>query len=366
MSAAGGPSAVLTVAVRAGGDAYDVLIGAGLLGHLGELVGGAATQVVVVCDENVAAPYLERVLSGLVTAGRRPSSIVLPPGEQAKTQATLTLLYDRLYDLGVGRDDVVVALGGGVVGDMAGYAAATFLRGVGLVQVPTTLLAMVDAAVGGKVAIDYREGKNYLGTFYQPRLVIEDPDTLATLPEREVRGGWAEVVKHGLLAGSPTLESTESGAARPAHPDARLLQANVQFKAAVVGRDPREITGARAVLNFGHTVGHAIEVAGAFAGYSHGEAVGLGLRAALWLSERLVGLDVREALRGQELISAVGLPERLTGVAAADVARLIARDKKVAAGTVGFVLLESVGRPVAGVAVPAGLQSEVIAWLLNR
>jgi 3-dehydroquinate synthetase len=140
----------------------------------------------------------------------------------------------------------------------------------------------------------------------------------------------------------------------------------VQFKAAVVGRDPREITGARAVLNFGHTVGHAIEVAGAFAGYSHGEAVGLGLRAALWLSERLVGLDVREALRGQELISAVGLPERLTGVAAADVARLIARDKKVAAGTVGFVLLESVGRPVAGVAVPAGLQSEVIAWLLNR
>ena len=366
MNGPGEPSAALTVPVRAAGDAYDVLIGAGLLKHLGELVGAPATRVVVVCDEHVAPLHLEGVLSALESAGRRPSSIVVPPGERAKTPATLTLLYDRLYELGVGRDDTVVALGGGVVGDMAGYAAATFLRGVGLVQVPTTLLAMVDAAVGGKVAVDYREGKNYLGTFYQPGLVVEDPDTLATLPEREVRGGWAEVVKHGLLAGGRTLELTEAGAARPAQPDPRLLEADVRFKAGVVGRDPREITGARAVLNFGHTVGHAIEAAGAFAGYSHGEAVGLGLRAALWLSERLAGLDTREAVRGQELISAVGLPERLAGVAGDDVARLIARDKKSAAGTARFVLLESVGRPVAGVVVPAGLQSEVIAWLMNR
>ena len=161
---ASAPFATLTVAVRAGGDAYEVLVGAGLLARLGELVGGSATQAVVVCDENVAPLYLERVRSSLEAAGRRSSSVVVPPGEQAKTQATLSLLYDRLYDLGVGRGDVVVALGGGVVGDMAGYAAATFLRGVGLVQVPTTLLAMVDAAVGGKVAVDYREGKNYLGT----------------------------------------------------------------------------------------------------------------------------------------------------------------------------------------------------------
>jgi 3-dehydroquinate synthase len=290
----------------------------------------------------------------------------LPPGEQAKTQTTLAVLYDRLYDLGVGRDDTVVALGGGVIGDLAGYAAATFLRGVGLVQAPTTLLAMVDAAVGGKVAVDYREGKNYLGTFYQPCLVVEDPDTLATLPEREVRGGWAEVVKHGLLAGGPTLELTEAEAVHAARPDPRLLEADVRFKAGVVGRDPRDTTGVRAVLNFGHTVGHAIEAAGAFAGYSHGEAVGLGLRAALWLSERLTGLDSRAADRGQQLISAVGLPERLTSVAAGDVARLIARDKKSAAGTARFVLLEGIGRPVAGAVVPAELQSEVIAWLMDR
>ena len=366
MNGPGEPSAALTVPVRAAGDAYDVLIGAGLLKHLGELVGAPATRVVVVCDEHVAPLHLEGVLSALESAGRRPSSIVVPPGERAKTPATLTLLYDRLYELGVGRDDTVVALGGGVVGDMAGYAAATFLRGVGLVQVPTTLLAMVDAAVGGKVAVDYREGKNYLGTFYQPLLVVEDTDTLATLPEREIRGGWAEVVKHGLLAGGRTLELTEAGARHPARPDARVLAADVSFKAAVVERDPREITGARAVLNFGHTVGHAIEAAGGFAAYSHGEAVGLGLRAALWLSQRLAGLDADEATRAQELISAVGLPERLTGIAADDVARLIARDKKASAGIARFVLLESVGRPVAGVTVPAELQSEVVAWLLNR
>ena len=225
MRAGSPPPAITTVPVTAEGASYEVKIGAGLLGRLGELNGRPATQAVVVCDENVAPLYLERVVTGLEAAGTRASSLVLPPGEQTKTQAALGVLYDRLYDLGVGRGDAVVALGGGVIGDLAGYAAATFLRGVCLVQAPTTLLAMVDAAVGGKVAVDFREGKNYLGTFYQPRLVVEDPDTLTTLPEREVRGGWAEVVKHGLLAGGDTLALTEEGAAHPSRPDPRLLEA---------------------------------------------------------------------------------------------------------------------------------------------
>jgi 3-dehydroquinate synthase len=363
---AGGPVATLSVAVTAGGDAYEVKIGAGLLGHLGELWGRAATQAVVVSDEHVAPLYLQPVVAGLEAAGARTCSMVLPAGEQTKTQAVLGALYDRFYDLGLARDDTVVALGGGVIGDLAGYAAATFLRGVGLVQAPTTLLAMVDAAVGGKVAVDFKEGKNYLGTFYQPLLVIEDPDTLATLPAREVRGGWAEVVKHGLLAGGVALALAEASVVDAAHPDPHLLEADVRFKAEVVGRDPRDTSGARAVLNLGHTVGHAIEVAGGFARYSHGEAVGLGLRAALWLSERLTGLDTQAAVRGQELLSAAGLPERLSGVAAGDVARLIGRDKKAAAGATTFVLLEKVGRPVTGVVVPADLQNEVIAWLIDR
>ena len=360
------PVAAVSVTVRAGLEAYEVRIGAGLLGRLGELCDRPATQALVVSDENVASWYLERVMAGLEAAGMRSAAMVLPPGEQTKSPVVLAALYDRLYDLGAGRHDTVVALGGGVIGDLAGYAAATFQRGLRLVQAPTTLLAMVDAAVGGKVAVDFREGKNYLGTFYQPALVVEDPDALATLPEREVHGGWAEIVKHGLLAGGVTLALTEAGVADKARPDPCLLEADVRFKAAVVGRDPRETTGVRAMLNFGHTVGHAIEVAGGFARYSHGEAVGLGLRAALWLSERLTGLDAAAAGRGQRLLSAAGLPERLTGVAAADVARLIGRDKKAAAGAARFVLLEEVGRPATGVVVPPELQSEVVAWLTGR
>jgi 3-dehydroquinate synthase len=366
VSAGGAPSASATVPVTVEGATYEVKIGAGLLRRLGELYGRPATQSLVICDEHVAPLYLERAVAGLEAAGTRASSLVLPAGEQAKTQTTLGVVYDRLYDLGVGRGDAVVALGGGVIGDLAGFAAATFLRGVRLVQAPTTLLAMVDAAVGGKVAVDFREGKNYLGTFYQPGLVVEDPEALQTLPEREVRGGWAEIVKHGLLAGGVTLALTEEGATDPARPDPRLLEADVRFKAEVVQRDPRETAGARALLNFGHTVGHAIEVAGGYSHYSHGEAVGLGLRAALYLSERLMGLDPGAAARGQALVSAVGLPERLTGVDPADVVRLIARDKKAAGGAARFVLLKAIAEPVTGVVVPPESQSEVVSWLIDR
>jgi len=359
------PDAPRTVSVTAAGERYDVHIGAGLLERLGQLYGRDGLALVV-CDENVAPLYLDHAVDGLAAGGLRPSSIVLPPGEQTKTTASLTRLYDCLYEMGAGRDDTVVALGGGVIGDLAGYAAATFLRGVRLIQAPTTILAMVDAAVGGKVAVDFREGKNYLGTFYQPALVVEDVRTLATLPEREVRGGWAEVVKHGLLAGGATLALTEANVARGALLDPGLLEADVRLKADVVHDDPRETTGARAALNLGHTIGHAIEVAGGFARYSHGEAVALGLRAALWLSERLQGLEASAAARGQELLSAAGLPERLTGLAVDDVARLTARDKKAVGGTARFVLLAALGRPVTGVVVPAALQHEVIAWLIKR
>ena len=368
MTAAGAalPAEALTVAVAAGGDAYEVKIGSGLLDRLGELCGAPAAQALVVCDANVAPLYLERATAALEAAGWRVSTMVLPAGEQTKSPAVLATLYDRLYGLGAARSDAVVALGGGVIGDLAGYAAATFLRGMRLIQAPTTILAMVDAAVGGKVAVDLHEGKNYLGAFYQPSLVVEDVDTLATLPAREVRGGWAEVVKHALLAGEATLTLTEAGVAHAARPEPRLLEADVRFKAEVVGRDPRETTGARAMLNLGHTIGHAIEVAGGFERYSHGEAVGLGLRAALWLSERLQGLDAAAAERGQRLLSAAGLPERLQGAAVDDVARLVARDKKVAAGEARFVLLADIGRPVTGVIVPSDLRTQAIAWLLDR
>ena len=215
--------------------------------------------------------------------------MILPAGEREKSLARAEELYGVLYDRGVRRSDTVVALGGGVIGDLGGFVAATFQRGVGFVQVPTTLLAQVDASVGGKVAVDFRAGKNYVGTFYQPSLVLADLRTLETLPERELRCGAAEVAKHGLLAGSAVLRRVRQLARSPLSAAAvtqELVASSIAYKAGVVERDERE-AGLRAVLNFGHTIGHAIEAATGFRRFSHGEAVGLGLHAALRLSGEL-------------------------------------------------------------------------------
>ena len=367
------PDGTQVVPVETVGARYDVIIGRGLLDRPAALWRASDATVMVVCDDNVAPLYLERVTTALGGGvARTVTAVVVPAGERHKTQAILTLLYEHLYDAGLGRSDAVVALGGGVVGDMAGYAAATFLRGLRLVQVPTTLLAMVDASIGGKVAVDFREGKNYLGTFYQPELVIQDLDTLATLPAREVRNGWAEMVKHGFLAGGDVLDATEraldasSGPAGVALPDEALVAASVRLKATVVGEDERERSGRRALLNLGHTIGHAIEAAAGFDRYSHGEAVGLGLRATLWLSERTGRLSADQAARGRRLIDRAGLPARLEGVAPADVVRLIGRDKKAVAGRSRHVLLDGFGRPVTGVEVDRELEEEAVRWLTTR
>jgi 3-dehydroquinate synthase len=362
---------VRTVEVDTVGSRYDVRVGRGLLAGLGEAftstVGGG--QVVVITDENVAPLYLEAASASFRAAGVPASQIVIPAGERQKDLARAEELYGILYDRGLHRSDAVVALGGGVIGDLAGFVAATFQRGIRLVQVPTTLLAQVDASVGGKVAVDFRGAKNYVGTFYQPALVVADLDALGTLPLRDLRSGAAEVAKHGLLAGGSLLDEVEafaSAGATAAAVTEELVAGNVAYKAQVVGEDEREVTGRRAVLNLGHTVGHAIEAATGFARYTHGEGVGLGARAALWLSQRLAGLGEAEAARGQALLDGVGTPDRLTGVKAAAVVDLIARDKKANDAGVGYVLLEEPGRPVVGVSVSSDLQMEAVEWLLTR
>ncbi len=344
---------------------YEVVVGRGLLARLGDLWPAPGAQAVVVCDENVAALHLEPVRRALAATTLHVAQVVVPPGERHKDQATLTSLHEQLYELGVARSDTIVALGGGVVGDMAGLAAATFMRGVRLVQVPTTLLAMVDAAVGGKVAIDFRKGKNYLGTFYQPGLVVEDLDTLATLPEAESRNGWAEIVKYALLAGGETAALVERSLAAGRVVDEALVAACVGRKAALVGRDERDF-GERALLNFGHTIGHAIEAAGGFGVYGHGEAVALGLRAALWLSVRLTGLAPADEERGQRMLTAAGLPERLERVVPGDALALTGRDKKAFAGQARFVLLRGLGEAVSGIEVGDGDQRAVLEWLSGR
>jgi 3-dehydroquinate synthase len=360
---------VIEVGVAAPSRSYRVLVGRRLLGRVGDLWRplGDSERTLVVCDENVAPLYLQPLQDALAAAGQRVTPVVLPAGESEKNLERLSWLYGVFYDERLSRSDAVVALGGGVIGDLAGCAAATYLRGVRFVQVPTTLLAMVDAAVGGKVAVDYRAGKNHVGTFYQPWLVVADLDTLSTLPEREARCGWAEVVKYALLDGRELLADVErTVGADGGLPDEDTIAACVRRKVEIVVSDEREESGERALLNLGHTIGHAIEAATAFSRYSHGEAVALGLRATLWLSERLAGLPAAAAERGQRLLSAAGLPQRLEGVDRGMVTALVGRDKKAAAGGVRYVLLADLGVPVRDQNVPDELVEEVTEWLTSR
>jgi 3-dehydroquinate synthase len=350
---------------------YDILVGKRCLTELGEALverrrGG---QVVVCCDENVAPLYLEGVAASLRATGLSVSHVVIPAGEREKNLARAEELYGIVYDRGVRRGDTLIALGGGVIGDLIGFVAATYQRGVGLIQVPTTLLAQVDASVGGKVAVDFRAGKNYVGTFYQPHLVFVDAATLATLPQRELRSGAAEVAKYGMLAGGQLLDRVE-GLARDGVADERvgieLLSGCVEHKVAVVSVDEREETGERAMLNLGHTIGHAVEAATGFVRFSHGEAVGLGLHAALRMSARVSGLAPDDELRGHALLDGLGLPQSLEGVTADEVCALVGRDKKATDGGVGYVLLAGLGEPRVNVHVPFQLQHEVVEWLIAR
>jgi len=381
--------------VAAPSRSYDVAVERGALGGLGAELAALGTpgKVVVCSDANVAPLYLERLSAGLSVAGFTTSHLVIPAGEAQKTLARVEEVYGVLYERGVVRGDTLVALGGGVVGDLFGYVAATYLRGLRLVQAPTTLLAQVDAAVGGKTGVDFRAGKNHVGAFYQPWLVVADPDTLRTLPERELRGGSAEVAKYGLLAGAALLEEIEAAAGVAGAPgpaptgtsatsptgtsgtspapgglaadrvSEALVAGCVAEKIAVVEADEREETGRRAVLNLGHTIGHAVEAAGGFASFTHGEAVALGLRAALRLSVALCGLTEAEATRGAALLDALGLPRRAAGLDAGAVVDLVRRDKKSGPKGVEYVLLEALGRPRTGVQVPPVLEREVVAWL---
>jgi 3-dehydroquinate synthase len=361
---------VKRLTVRAESRTYPILVGRDVLGRLGAEVRRLRGdgQVVVLCDENVAPLYLDQAGTSLREAGLGTSHVILPAGEREKSLARAEELYGVLYDRGMRRIDTLVTLGGGVIGDLGGFAASTYQRGCGFVQVPTTLLAQVDASVGGKVAVDFRAGKNYVGTFYQPSLVLADLRVLRTLPAKELRSGAAEVAKHGLLAGGGVLRRVQrlaAGELTPAAITQELVADSIAFKASVVERDERE-SGLRAVLNLGHTIGHAIEAATAFRRWSHGEAVGLGLHGALRLSAELTGLSEADECAGHALLDGLGLPPRLTGTRAEDVCELIARDKKAGPEGVGYVLLRRPGSPLLGVRVPPALQLEVVEWLRRR
>jgi len=331
---------------------YEVEIGRGLLSELGtriaSLTGG---RVAVISDETVAALHGPAVLASLEAAGLRTRILTVPPGETSKSFAELERVIDRLLAYELDRTDVIVALGGGVVGDLTGLAAALYMRGIDFVQVPTTLLAQVDSSVGGKTAIDTARGKNLVGAFHQPRHVTADIDVLATLPPRQLRSGWAEVLKHGLICDAAFFDwLTGEGAVGASGDPVALERAvirSVQIKSAIVGEDERE-AGKRALLNLGHTFGHALEAELDFdeTVLTHGEAVALGCAMAFRYSAAL-GLcredDVTRAVAG---LAAAGLPTRLAEVGpvgAETLVRRMAGDKKAEGGRLTLILVRGIG-----------------------
>ncbi|HMK81265.1 MAG TPA: 3-dehydroquinate synthase [Xanthobacteraceae bacterium] len=349
----------VTVNVALGARAYDIVIGRGVLAALGSRIAAlkAGASAAIVSDATVAALHLGAAEAALGAAGIRATSIVVPAGEASKSWARLEDVCDRLLAARIERNDVVVALGGGVIGDLAGFAAAILRRGLDVVQVPTSLLAQVDSSVGGKTGINSRHGKNLVGAFHQPILVIADTALLDTLPPREFRAGYAEVAKFGLLGDAGFFAWLEAnwqdvfagGSASGSFAREHAIAIACRGKAAVVARDERE-TGERALLNLGHTFGHAFEAAAGFSDrLLHGEAVSIGIACAFEFSARLGLLPRQEAARAVRHLAAVGLPTHIRQMPAvttdADALMgLIAQDKKVKRGKLTFILARGIGR----------------------
>ncbi len=355
----------MIIDVALGDRSYPIHVARGLLGNAAPLLGPLAPRgrLALVTDTTVAALHLPAFTAGLAAAGLAVDEIVLPPGEASKDWASLEHVSERLLQLGVERGDAIVALGGGVIGDLAGFAAAILRRGCKFVQVPTTLLAQVDSSVGGKTAINAAAGKNLVGAFHQPELVLIDPDVLATLPLRQLRAGYAEVVKYGLIGDAGFFAWCEANAgallAGDAGAQAHAIAASCRAKAAVVAADERETGDIRALLNLGHTFGHAFE---AEAGFSdallHGEGVALGMALAFDLSAARGLCPAADALRVRAHLVAAGFelsPVRL-GLAA-PAARLLhhmRQDKKMKAGTLPFILARGIGAAFVARDVPLG------------
>lgn len=347
------PNECATVRVDLAGRGYDIVIGRGALAELGNRIGTLrpGASIAIVTDEHVAQHHLPAAVSVLDAAGLRCARIVLPPGENSKSYPSLQQVCDRLLEARIERNDLVLALGGGVVGDLAGFAAAIVRRGLDYVQVPTTLLAQVDSSVGGKTGINSRYGKNLVGAFHQPVLVLADTALLDTLPPRQFRAGYAELAKYGLISDEPFFAWLEANwpeifSGGPAREHA--IATSCRAKAAIVGRDERE-TGDRALLNLGHTFGHALEAA---AGFSerllHGEAIAIGMTLAFAFSLRLGLLPAAEADRMRRHLAAAGLPTQISQIPGElpdvdGLMSLMAQDKKVKRGKLTLILARRIG-----------------------
>ncbi|NDU92145.1 MAG: 3-dehydroquinate synthase [Ferrovum sp.] len=355
-----------TLTVDLAGAPYPIHIGPGLLSRADLILPHLARHdVAIVTNTTVGPLYLNALQNTLNMAGVRTMAIVLPDGEAHKTRESLHQIHDALLGHRCERNTTVIALGGGVIGDLAGFAAATFLRGVPLIQVPTTLLAQVDSSVGGKTGINHPLGKNLIGAFHQPRLVLADTQTLETLPVREFCSGVAEIIKYGLIRDLPFLEWLDQHLEALVQRDPDVLgQAILEAcrnKAEVVAMDEFETTGMRALLNLGHTFGHAIEAGTGYGTWLHGEAVAVGTLLAADLSERLGWISPTDVARIETLMRRAGLPCRAPNLGKTRYLELMASDKKVEAGKLRFVLLNGLGHAVLTQEASAGFVAAVPA-----
>lgn len=344
--------------VELGERSYPIIIGSGLLAQSGALFKeyGVKGRVMVVTNPTVARWYLEPVLNSLQSSGYQAEAVLIPDGEEYKSLEQANRIYDELVEGKYDRKSVLVALGGGVIGDLTGFAAATYMRGIGFIQVPTTLLAQVDSSIGGKTAVNHPKGKNLIGAFYQPSLVISDVATFRTLPDREFSSGMVEVIKHGVILDAEYFEMLEKELPAIKIRDPKIMTEIVagscRIKAGVVQEDERE-SGLRAILNFGHTVGHALESITDYKYYKHGEAVAIGILAALKIAFRNhilkdTGLEGRIA----SMFANLDLPTAIPGLDASEIMSLLYLDKKVEYGKVRWVLPEKLGRVLISHEIP--------------
>ncbi len=347
------------VKVPLGNRSYDIQIGSSLISRLGAECARLklGRRCAIVTDRNVAPLYGQAIIKSLRAAGFEATLITVPAGETAKSLKTVEFCYDRLAAMRLERKSFVVALGGGVVGDLAGFVAASYLRGIAFIQVPTTLLAQVDSSVGGKVGVNLKAGKNLVGAFYQPKLVLCDLDTMTTLPSREYRAGLAEVIKYGIIYDAPFFKMLERKLPAILRRDSKILASIVarccEIKAEVVGQDETE-GGLRAILNFGHTIGHALEAISHYGKYLHGEAISIGQVAAAELSGRVIGMPSADSKRVAQLFKNAGLPTTVTlnAIQKRKLAAAMQLDKKVSAGEIKFVLARKIGRVEFGYKIP--------------
>jgi 3-dehydroquinate synthase len=334
------------VHVRRGVPLYPVLAGVGLLDKVGQYARKCfpLEGCAIVSDSNVAPLFADRIKKSLTSAGFRATLITIPAGEKSKTLEQASTICDRMIAGGLDRKSFVIGLGGGMIGDISGFVAAIYHRGIPHVQIPTTLLAMVDSSIGGKTGVDTRAGKNLIGAFHQPSLVIDDVDLLKTLPRRQFNQGFAEIIKHAIIADAKMfrmLQSWKTGAAPALQ---RLIKRNIQIKSGIVAQDERDRTGQRALLNFGHTVGHAIERAGNYRKFLHGEAVSLGIAAACAISVKRAGLPADQRAAIANLLERLGLPTRLPQTfPRKKILAAIKFDKKFEGGKVRFVVAPRIG-----------------------